>query len=87
MLTFKQQFIRFLKQNNVYEQYIYNFNNGKYYRERFFNGKTPFLSEDSPYGYITNAFSWGFTKEGTNFWLMITTKWDRIVWQRIHNCL
>ena len=76
MITIKQFFIQFLKQNNIYEQYMLNFNNrnkmSKYYRE------TPFME----YFKLTNdrylialAFPWVCSPEKSCFWEDMSDKW------------
>ena len=76
MATVKQHFIHFLKDNNVYEQYILNFNNrkkiNKYYRE------TPFIKYfkiTNETLLITNAFYWLSSPEHYYFWYILNKKW------------
>lgn len=80
-LTPKQRFIHFLKQNNVYEQYMFNFNNidginfRKKYRKEYASIKSFFLFSKKKY-YVYNAFLWESTKEGYNFWNNLQIKWE-----------
>ena len=75
-LNIKQFFIQFLKQNNVYEKYMLNFNNrnkmSKYYRE------TPFMKyfmiTHDKY-LIANAFPWTVSPEKFGFWEDTDDKW------------
>ena len=75
MATTKQQFIRFLKQNNVYGNYMHAFENREeIYRKRISNLKT-FFTNYTPEQYLLCAFTWGNTKEGLQYWCYLNTKW------------
>ena len=70
----KQLFIQFLKDNDAYEEYVYNFNK----REKFRNKACPknqFFSKKEPKEYILFAFTWDSTSEGLRFWNEIDIKW------------
>lgn len=70
----KQIFIQFLKDNDAYEEYVYNFNK----REKFRNKACPknqFFSKKEPKEYILFAFTWDSTSEGLRFWNEIDIKW------------
>lgn len=35
-----------------------------------------------PNNFITDAFSWSITKEGFNFWLDMSTRWQKIIYRQ-----
>lgn len=77
-MTWKQQFIKFLKDNNLYESYIFNFNNDFEYRLIYNlpnNGAKAFFENTSHEYYILRAFEWDSTREGHLFWDKIDKKW------------
>lgn len=68
-----KKFIRFLKQNNAYEAYMFNLNS----RISFFK-KSAFKSYVDRVGFsdfIKAAFNWERTKEGSGFWCDLHNKW------------
>ena len=76
----KKTFIRFLKENNCYQQYVKN--NKQYMKQN----KSLFKSFDEIIQYsgeVTNnpellySFCWNDTKEGDNYWLKIHVKWKK----------
>lgn len=69
MITIKQQFIKFLKDNNAYEQYLFNFN--KIYP------KNQYLSKLTPENFIDRAFTWCYTNEGWQYWFNLSDEWQR----------
>lgn len=78
----KKHFIKFLKEEDVYEAYRYNFitygNNSL--KDVIFHNKD-LLNTSSIYyeNLIMSAFTWAFTKEGVDFWSEIHKKWRKIV--------
>ena len=79
--TIKQQFIRFLKENNAYEQYMNNFNK----REEFRNmicPKNKFFSKAEPFNFINRAFTYDRTNEGYMFWFNLSTEWKKILYTK-----
>ena len=70
----KQQFIRFLKDNNVYGNYMHAFENRELYRKRISTLKTFFIYY-TPEQYLLCAFDWGNTKEGWQYWRNLYDKW------------
>ncbi len=76
----KQYFIRFLKQHNAYEMFMYNFNSarGRKYRKKvasFGLSPTKFFACVTPVHYVYLAFIYGDTQEGTDFWKTIDLDW------------
>ena len=74
--TPKQQFIRFLKDNNAYEQYMFNFNKREEKRNKAYP-KSQFFSKTKPENYVNRAFTWINTKEGNPFWFNLSIEWKR----------
>ena len=76
MITNKQQFIQFLKDNNAYEQYVFNFNNREEVRNNICP-KSQFFSKTEPIYYVQRAFTWYNTKEGCCFWFNLSVEWKK----------
>ena len=76
MIPAKQQFIHFLKQNNIYETFVFYFNKREDIRNNICP-KSRFFSETEHIKYIDKAFSWSSTKEGHMFWFRMSTNWRR----------
>lgn len=74
--TPKQQFIKFLKQNNVYEQYMHNFIKREEKRNKLCP-KNQFFSKTEPEEYINKAFRYDLTKEGWLYWFKLSVEWRR----------
>lgn len=71
-LTPLERFIKFLKDEMVYERYRYN----RLKRESF-NVKYPkFMKNFNPEQLIIVAFLWMETNEGHSFWRNINSKWN-----------
>ena len=73
-LTPKQQFIRFLKDNNAYGQYILNFNKREESRNKAYP-KSQFFSKSEPFNFMNKAFTWCNTIEGWGYWNTLSRKW------------
>ena len=73
MITTKQLFIQFLKQNNAYEEFMYNFEmhrvnpNECTTKEFFIN---TFYRD-----FLAHAFNWKDTIQGYNYWGVLDYKW------------
>ena len=74
MISDKQQFIHFLKENNIYEQYMYNFNKREESRNKAFP-KNQYFSKVRRGQYINYAFTWSKTIEGWSYWHKFHEKW------------
>ena len=80
MVTVKQLFIHFLKDNNAYEEFIYNFNskNGISYRSHFnFSQPTKYFPCSLRKDFIYNAFAWIDTTQGFDYWCRLSYNWER----------
>ena len=77
MISNKQQFIRFLKDNNAYEQYMFNF---KIHRLNPYKFTTKEFFINTFYGdFLTHAFNWKDTIEGYNYWGVLDYKWWHVI--------
>lgn len=73
-------FIHFLKENNAYEKFIYNFKNrtkGK--QEYFIRSRNltlmKYISTTHILSYVTHSFDWHTSPESDIFWRGIAHKW------------
>lgn len=81
-----QTFIRFLKKNNSYEEYLFCLTraNAILFRQRTGNSRIPseFIItsiKQNPLHLINGAFVWDETNEGYEFWKFLFQKWRIIV--------
>ena len=77
-MNWKKQFIKFLKDNHLYESYIFNFNNDFKYRELFYlpnTGAKAFFENTMYQHYILRAFEWEKTLKGAHVWSLLDRKW------------
>lgn len=73
----KKIFISFLKENNCFSLFIYNFYKGKDFREKFgYPIKIEkYFREIDPYSYVEDSFLWTDTPQGRSFWAKVSHKW------------
>ena len=71
MITIKQQFIHFLKDNNAYEEFMYNFIHKKIKKMDFIQ----YINNTANYNFLYNAFPWHITKGGIQKWRTLSNKW------------
>ena len=82
MVTIKQEFIRFLKNNNAYEEYMFNFKNRNIPKISFIE----FINNTPKTDYIYQAFPWHKTKGGIQKWSELSKKWvNQLYWTIIRN--
>ena len=77
-MTWKERFLRFLKEENVYGEWVYNIRQQHPTTDLDFwkvKLKVIFSEEDKCYKGISYAFCWDSTKQGYNFWLKLDIKW------------
>ena len=84
MITIKQQFVHFLKDNNVYEKYMFYFKADKYYKNSFFVCPKKvtfdyFVSKVKKENYISFSFDWKNTTEGYDFWGFLSSEWRKCI--------
>lgn len=78
-MTWKEKFLRFLKEEGVYSEWVYNIRKQHpttdlmFWNFRF---KAIFSEEGKCSGGISSAFCWDSTKQGYNFWLKLSNKWN-----------
>ena len=72
MYSYNHLFIRFLKKEKIYEQFIYNFYKLNTHAITF----KQFTFTTSPFEYFRLSFQWCSTKEGSWFWYEYSQKWD-----------
>ena len=79
-MTWKERFLRFLKEEGVYGEWVYNiYEQHPIWDKTFWEGiwKYDILSEQNQCGGgINYAFCWGLTKQGHDFWLKLSNKWN-----------
>lgn len=79
----KKHFIYFLKQNNAYEKYIYNFEQED--ARKFRRWSTAHTDSKSFFkicnisDYVNKAFHWDCTQQGYDFWLDLHMIWEKNV--------
>ena len=77
----QKQFVAFLKENNIYEMYIYNYHNCEFEIKNRPNKFTDFVNQEITYwngtGIICRAFAWSITEQGTIFWERFHEKWQK----------
>lgn len=75
----KRLFIKFLKEKEVYSQWVYNlkrhFQSIIYNNPELWESKKRNLYANTCYSGISSAFNWSNTKEGHVFWRLINEKW------------
>ena len=78
-MTWKERFLRFLKEEGVYGEWVYNIYeqhpiwDNSFWESRWKNER---LSEQKQCKEgIISAFCWGRTKQGNDFWSKIDDEW------------
>lgn len=62
-----KDFIKFLKENDAYDNFIAEIEKDKDAKKRMIIG--------NPMYYITNAFVWAHTPQGSDYWTALSDKW------------
>ncbi len=79
-MTWRKKFLRFLKEEGVYSEWIYNiYEQHPIWDNEFWEKmwENEVLSEDKKCaGGISSAFCWDRTKQGYNFWIKLSIKWN-----------
>ena len=78
-MMWRKKFFRFLKEENVYGEWIYNLRQQHPQTDLdFWECKLKeILSEDKKCSVgISSAFCWDSTKQGYNFWMKLDIKWN-----------
>ena len=77
-MTWKEKFLRFLKEEGVYSEWVYNIRkqhpicNKKFWECTL---KNIFSEEEKCAEAINYAFYWDDTRQGSDFWLKLYKKW------------
>ena len=74
-LTPIERFIKFLRDEMVYQRYRYN----RFKKYNFNKELTPCMEKLGKNLYIDGAFMWRVTEDGWNFWNDISEKWDEVL--------
>ena len=77
-MTWKEKFLRFLKEEGVYSEWVYNIRKQHPTNDVFFwkFRLKEIFSEDKKCGEgINYAFRWSDTRQGCYFWSKLNTKW------------
>ena len=76
------KFVRFLKNNNVYQHYVAcvtspkcNFESNIIIAKQAYNSLEAFFVNTNPQCFIVHAFSWRKAPQGHNFWSQIDIEW------------
>ena len=78
-MTWKEKFLRFLKEEDVYGEWVYNIRKQHpttdfmFWNFRF---KAIFSEEEKCGGGINYAFHWADTKQGHEYWRTLSNKWN-----------
>ena len=76
----KRKFIAFLKENGIYEKWIYNMKRQHPLSDTgWWNHFEDSIYEIKSYEGINHAFIWSDTKDGHEFWSFYNIEWKRIV--------
>ena len=78
-MTWRKRFLRFLKEEGVYSEWIYNISKQHTQTDLDFlecKLKAIFNEEDKCAEAINYAFCWDDTRQGYNFWLKLYNKWN-----------
>ena len=78
-MTWRKKFLRFLKEEGVYSEWIYNiYEQHTIWDNEFWEIglKNIFNEKEKCCGGISYAFCWDRTKQGYNFWLKLSIKWN-----------
>ena len=77
-MTWKERFLRFLKEEGVYGEWVYNIYEQHPICDKKFWECTLKSMLNEKYkcaGGISSAFCWADTIQGYNFWLKLSIKW------------
>ena len=77
-MLWRRRFLRFLKEEGVYSEWVYNIRKQHPIWDKKFWECTLKSMLNEKYkcaGGISSAFCWGRTKQGNDFWLKLDEKW------------
>jgi len=76
-------FVKFLKDNNIHDKFIYNLQQFIHKRKKkglSYTKISDFCNKTDNIDYILYSFSWSDTPEGADFWSGYNNKW----WKELH---
>ena len=77
-MVWKEKFLRFLKEEGVYNEWVYNIRQQHPQTDLDFwkvNFNAIFSEEEKCGGGINYAFCWAYTRQGCHFWSKLDMKW------------
>ena len=74
-MTWKERFLRFLKEEGVYSEWVYNIRKQHPQTDLDFF-KAIFCEEEKCGEGINYAFYWGDTRQGHEYWRKLSNKWN-----------
>ena len=77
-MLWRRRFLRFLKEEGVYSEWVYNIREQHpIWDKKFWKGtlKAMLNEKNKCAGGISSAFCWSDTRQGCYFWLKLNTKW------------
>ena len=78
-MVWKEKFLRFLKEEGVYSEWVYNIREQHPTTDLDFwkvNFKALFCEEEKCGGGINYAFCWAYTRQGHEYWRTLSNKWN-----------
>ena len=84
-MMWRKKFFRFLKEEGVYSEWVYNIRKQHPICDKKFwecTLKSMFSEKYKCAGGISSAFCWAGTRQGYNFWLKLSIKWI----DKLRNC-
>ena len=77
-----KEFVKFLKDNNIYWKFINNLyvamRENKWGYGTYWNSIETFCQDVNVHKYIARAFVWVKTPEGNDFWRYYNEKWEKL---------
>lgn len=77
-MTIKEKFEKFLKDQNVYDAFMRNYEIQNEELNISWDSFINVFTKETTYYVLVQAFTWGFTIEGSVFWCEIHDKWCEI---------
>ena len=81
-MLWRRRFLRFLKEEGVYSEWVYNIRKQHpIWDKKFWEGtlKAMFNEKNKCINGIYNAFYWDDTRQGNDFWLKLNNKWIKLI--------
>lgn len=78
MLNSIEAFKTFLTEKNLYDEFIYNYDNQSE-DEKEYSTVEEFFSKTDPYVFLLAAFTWTDTPEGGTHWSLLDDEWQEFL--------